>query len=54
MEYHAARIDDVVDSAVTWKNAYEGWLSKKKQDAKLCSYSECHCVKLTTHMNKAL
>lgn len=54
MEYHAARIDDFVDGAVTCKNAYEGRLSKKKQNAKLCSYYECHCVKLCMHMNKAL
>lgn len=52
MEYHAARTDDFVDSAVTWTN--EGRLSKKKQNAKLCLYHECHHVKLCTHMSKAL
>ena len=31
MEYYLARIDDFVDSIVTWKNAYERWLSKKSR-----------------------
>lgn len=31
MEYYAAGIDDFVDSMVTWKNAYEKWLSKKSK-----------------------
>lgn len=52
MEYHAARIDDFVDGAVTWKN--EGQLSEKKQNAKLCLYYECRYVKLCMHMSKAL
>lgn len=53
MEYHAARIDDFVDSAITWKNAHERWLSKKKQNAKLCLHYECNYVKLCTPINKA-
>lgn len=54
MEYYAARIDDFVDSTVTWKNAYESWLSKKKQNAKSCLHNECNYIKLCMHRNKAL
>ena len=31
MDYYAARIDDFVDSIVTWKNAYERQLTKKSR-----------------------